>query len=189
MISKGLQYHRIGSDSCYEEDISLGELRSRLHSYKLGDAFVIAYLDYKIIAGRYGNDKFLFLDNDLLEEKFIKRIRVFNKYAEFHAWRTKNCFHVRYRSDDYTKSDVEIIVAEQVIFGTECKTRDDGYSEIFEERGTRIVLPFQINQFDNNLNRLFLKTHNYIGYNSVFQASYVDCRFVAFTDADGNSIQ
>ena len=60
------------------------------------------------------------------------------------------------------------------------KVGKDGWVLLSEARGTEIYLPYR---FKNPINKLMkIKTRNYIGYNELGQAGYMDCRFVCFCE-------
>jgi CRISPR-associated protein (TIGR03984 family) len=81
---------------------------------------------------------------------------------------------------------MDVVVANQVLFGTrKGKNCNERFTEITEDRGTSLILPFANFSVDDKRNRIHIKTHNYVGYNTVNQAIYVDCRFVGFTDGNG----
>lgn len=110
-------------------------------------------------------------------------MRVFNKDKEMLIYRTGNGFKGRLRIDDKDGTGTAVIVANQVLFGTKKDEKsNNSYTKITEERGTSLVLPFGELDVDDKEKRIFIKTHNYIDYNAVNQATYVDCRFVSFCD-------
>ena len=146
-------------------------------------AFAVVWLDYKVLIGRWDGKDFQFYDDDAFENKYLQRMRVFNADREMFIYRAGNNFKGRLRIDDKDGTDTEVIVAHQVLFGTKKGGKcNDSYTEITEERGTSLVLPFGELDVDDKEKRIFIKTHNYIDYNSVNQAGYVDCRFVSFCD-------
>lgn len=145
------------------------------------DCFVVLYLDYKVIIGRYVNGAFQFFNNERFERKYIRKIRIFNQDQELLLWRTSNAFKGRFRVDE-TGDDVYVVDAEQVLFGTE-KEKLKGYTRIFEKRATELILPFQGLSMNDKKDRVFIRTRNYIGSNEVNQATYVDCRFMGFKNA------
>ena len=146
-------------------------------------AFAVVWLDYKVLIGTWDGKDFQFYNNETFKNKYLQRMRVFNKNREMLVYRTGNGFKGRLRNDDDGKG-IEVIVATQVLFGTKkdesCK--DGSYTKITEERGTSLVLPFGGLDVDDKEKRIFIKTHNYIDYNAVNQATYVDCRFISFCD-------
>jgi CRISPR-associated protein (TIGR03984 family) len=144
------------------------------------NSFVVAYMDYTVLAGRYENAKFIFYKGETLEQKYLQRIRVFNKTEELLIWRTGNEFKGRLRIDG-DGENTDAVEAHQVLFGTDKKSLGD-FTEIYEARGTKIILPFSDLIIDNKRKRIFIKTRNYIDYNEIHQATYVDTRFVTFTD-------
>jgi len=153
-------------------------------------AFAVVLLDYKVLIGTWSGKAFQFYNNDTFENKYLQRMRVFNKNREMLIYRTGNGFKGRLRIDNNKDGKgTEIIVATQVLFGTnKGKKCNDSYTEITEKRGTSLVLPFAGLDVDDKKKRIFIKTHNYIDYNAVNQATYVDCRFVSFCN-DVNDLQ
>ena len=154
-------------------------------------SFAVVWLDYKVLIGTWDGKDFQFYNDETFENKYLQRMRVFNKDREILIYRTGNGFKGRLRLDDKNGTGTEIIVANQVLFGTQKgKKCNDSYTEITEKRGTSLVLPFGELDVDDNdkKNRVFIKTHNYIDYNAVKQATYVDCRFVDFTDENNATL-
>ncbi len=156
-------------------------------------SFVVAYLDYKVLIGTWENVSFCFYNNNTLKEneKYIQKLRVFNKNKELMVWRTSAGLKGRLRTDK-EGTGTEIVVAKQVLFGTEKeKSYNGNFIGITEGRGTTLILPFGDIKFDNDgklVSRICIKTYNYIGYNALHQATYGDCRFVSFTDGQNNLI-
>jgi len=58
----------------------------------------------------------------------------------------------------------------------------NGFTRIFEKRGTEIILPFTGLDVKDKTEgkRVFIQIRNYINYNKASQATYIDCRFVGF---------
>ncbi len=152
-------------------------------------SLAVVWLDYKVLIGTWDGKDFQFYNDETFENKYLQRMRVFNKDREMLIYRAGNGFKGRLRIDDKDGKDTEIIVATQVLFGTKKgKKCNDSYTEITEERGTSLVLPFGGLNVDDKKKRIFIKTHNYIDYNAVNQATYVDCRFVEFTDENNATL-
>lgn len=152
-------------------------------------SFAVVWLDYKVLIGTWDGKDFQFYDNKPFENKYLQRMRVFNKDREMLIYRTGNGFKGRLRIDDKNGTDYWVIVAKQVLFGTKKGEKcNNNYTEITEKRGTSLVLPFGGLDVDDKKERIFIKTHNYIDYNAVNQATYVDCRFVDFTDKNSTSL-
>jgi CRISPR-associated protein (TIGR03984 family) len=181
MEANGLKLISVNSTSEPASYIRPGEFEIQLKAFMPESAFVVVFLDDRVLAGRWTGNLFQFYKGQTIEEKHIQRVRVFNQNKEFHAWRTSNGMKTRKRTD-FLGTEVDVVIAEQVLFGTMAKNKGDGFTEIFEKRGTRLCVPFKNLMIDEKKNRLFIKTHNYIGYNPVGQATYTDCRFVSFND-------
>lgn len=156
------------------EDVLMENIREK--------SFAVVWLDYKVLIGTWNGKDFQFYDNKPFKNKYLQRMRVFNKDREMLIYRTGNGFKGRLRIDDKDGKGIEVIVAKQVLFGTKkdesCK--DSSYTKITEERGTSLVLPFGGLNVNAGEKRIKIKTYNYIDYNAVNQATYVDCRFVEF---------
>jgi CRISPR-associated protein (TIGR03984 family) len=151
-------------------------------------AFAVAWLDYEVLIGTWQGSDFRFYDNRPLNFKYVQRLRVFDANKEMHVWRTNGVWKARLRIDD-EGDDMDVVVAHQLLFGTTPSALNGGFTEISEKRGTKLILPFSNLKVDDERNRIFIKTHNYVKPNAVHQASYVDCRFVAFTDDKYNELR
>lgn len=188
--NNGLHLHAIKSTITPVHPGHTVDLESLVSGKISGNAFVVAYLDYKVLIGRYADNTFQFYNKEKCESKYLQRLRskylqrlrVFNETQEFLAWRTGDGFMGRYREDD-EGNEVCVVDAHQVLFGTRAEKLPGGYTQISETRGTELVLPFaEIGAIDEGKNRVCIKTRNYIGYTETGQATYTDCRFMAFTD-------
>ncbi len=183
MNTNKLEFKKIGSAMEPYNNIKSGELMTILNAKITETAFAVVFLDDRVLIGTLENNNFHFFDNQTVEPKYIQRIRVFDMNREFHAWRSRGCLKGRLRIDNDKDDDVDVVVAKQVLFGTKDKARSDGFTEIWEDRGTRLILPFSNLTVDKQGNRIFILTHNYIDYNTAGQATYTDCRFVSFADS------
>lgn len=154
------------------------------------DGFCVLYLDYNVLIGRYDGEMFHFFENETFKPMYIKKMRLFDINKELFLWRkNRNGFGWRLRVDEIG-DDTDIVDALQVLWGTKPIHTGD-YTEISEERGTKIILPFKRLEVDNLEKRVFIWTRNYVSYdtycpeneknNSGYeQAGYNDCRFVGF---------
>lgn len=151
------------------------------------DSFVIAYLDYKVLVGKYKNGELLFYNNETFELKYIQKLRVFNNNEELLIWRLNNKFKARYRIDS-PGTNCFATDNNQVVFGTELeKLNDENFSLLKEERGSNIIIPFNNLNVDQVDNRIKIKTRNYIAFNEIHQATYFDSRFIGFTFGKNNN--
>jgi len=144
-------------------------------------SFIVAYLDYKVLIGTYENGNCHFHENETIDPKYIQRLRVFNETKELYLWRTSKGLKGRLRIDS-EGNGTEVVDAYQVLFGTRSEPSGN-YTRISEERGTVLFLPFQDLEIDvkkEKKDRIAVKTRNYIDYNNVFQATYIDCRLMGF---------
>lgn len=163
------------------------ELQNHIKEYFPGKCFVVSYLDYKILIGKVTEKGIEFYREEVFDPKYLIKLRVFNEQKELLLWREKEYqFSGRFRIDD--EGDEEYFVpAEQLLWGKVKENKDD-WVLLSEARGTQIHLPYKFKKPENKL--LMLRTHNYIGYNELGQAGYIDCRFVSFCKGgteDGSS--
>lgn len=182
MKDNGLDLHTIKSKlEPYSNIDNLEEPLSRISD----QSFIVAYLDYKVLIGTYEDSRFYFYNNETFDNKYIQRLRVFNNDQELLVWRSHDGLNGRLRTDSDGDS-TEVVDAHQVLFGTKSKPEpsDNSYTKIFEDRGTELILPFKELDVDEKKNRITIKTRNYISYNEVHQATYVDCRFVEFSPTE-----
>lgn len=149
----------------------------------------IFYLDYKVLIGKYDGENFTFQEDKEFEPRFIQKMRLFNTDRELFLWRiNKKGFRRRLRID-YEGNEIDVVDSNQVLWGTTSISKGE-FTEISEERGTKLILPIKDLKVDNSENRAFILTRNYISYktydSTYEQAGYEDCRFVAITDKNRN---
>ncbi len=145
------------------------------------NGFCVVYLDYEVLIGRFVDENFRFYDVEIFKPKYIQKIRLFNVDQELFIWRRSDGeFAGRLRIDGKGNEN-DAVDAWQILWGTKVEHLGD-FSKIYEERGTKLILPFKNITVDNCKNRLCLHTRNYIDYNENGQAGYEDCRFINFTD-------
>lgn len=182
MKQNGLKLTTIKSSSEIISAINNIEERSAAHFGS--KATVAAYLDYKVLIGTFQDSKFHFYNAETFEDKYVQRIRIFDSTKELHIWRTTEGFKGRLRIDN-DGNETDVVDAYQVLFGTKAEPPDGGFTRLTEDRGVELIVPLSGIVVDDNKNRLFLHTRNYIGYNDLHQAGYVDCRFVEIIDKGG----
>ncbi|AKB58686.1 type III-D CRISPR-associated protein Csx19 [Methanosarcina barkeri] len=198
-IKREIELHSVKShvENSMGEKLELSDfasLRSLINTRFPHKGFCVSYLDNEVLIGKYNGNEFNFYQNKLPEPKFIQKLRLFNETQELLLWRKKwkdtyGEFAFRLRVDE-DGSENDVIDAKQVLWGTTAKKLDEEFTEISEIRGTKIILPFSDIEVDDKDRRVFILTRNYISYDtndsSYQQAGYVDCRFVKFTDENGD---
>ncbi len=111
--------------------------------------------------------------------KHIIRCRIFDQERELFVWKTEDRIKYRIRNDQ-SGEKVEVIDADQVMWGRNFVS-SDGMIKVSESRGIKYELPESC--VENPLlpvtERLVLRTRNYVDYNEIGQASFVDSRFVS----------
>jgi len=180
--ANGLKLIELHSHAEPIDDIDSDKLDAVIRENFAGRCYVVAWLDYKVLIGIWEDEAFHFYGGEQFEEKYIQRLRVFNQQKEFHVWRSNGRLKGRLRTDNLSGTGSTVVVAHQVLFGTTARALNAHFTEISERRGTKLILPFSNVKVDDKQNRVFIKTHSYITFNPVHQATYSDCRFVGFTD-------
>ncbi len=151
------------------------------------NGFCVFYLDYKVLIGKYVDENFRFYNNELFKPQYIQKMRLFNGDYELYIWRRSDGeFAGRLRIDG-KGTDTDVVDAWQILWGTQMEHLGE-FSKIYEERGTKLIVPFKDITVDNGKNRVFLHTRNYIGHNEYGQAGYEDCRFINFTDKNKQNL-
>lgn len=182
-----MQVHR---EVCSEiSNFDLGVLYDKIDHYfntegKSGEpVYILVYLDYEVQIGKYQNNIITFYRGELKETEYIKKIRIFDRHRELMFWRTgKNTFRGRFV--DESRADGEkmpVIQARQIIWGTLKESSKDGlpgWTLITEKRGTALAVPLENITVDEHKKRVKIRTHNYIGFNELGQAGYMDSRIV-----------
>lgn len=163
------------------------DLQQIINEYLDVPGYVLAYLDYKVLIGQWEHNQFLFYSNERFEIKYLQKLRVFNIKGEVYLWKTDHqIYSLRFRIDEQRDGSrkVNIVDAEQIIWGKPLEKSQiaDGWSELVETRGIRLIVPLDLSNTKTNgeMNRLKLHTRSYVGYLQNYQAGYVDCRMIGF---------
>jgi CRISPR-associated protein (TIGR03984 family) len=141
---------------------------------------VVAYLYYKVLIGKVDQGRLEFYNEEKFNPQYLLQLRIFNQDRELHIRRKDaSRFLLRYRLDDIGVP-IEAVEACQVLWGrsSEVASLQTGWVRLSEKRGVELILP--CNKTPRKGSRFWLKTRNYIGYNDLHQAGYIDCRFVEF---------
>ncbi|AEE14460.1 hypothetical protein Thena_0828 [Thermodesulfobium narugense DSM 14796] len=152
---------------------------------KIQNGYVVCWLDYAVLFGTVQNGEIKFYNNESPNfNRYLQKLRAFNEKKEIYIWRSGDKFRFRYREDeDSSGGDIKIeyIDAEQIMSGSEFKVKGE-FIEVSEKRGIRYIISKEFigNKSIEELNnkRLVLHTRNYIGYNEIGQAGFVDSRFL-----------
>jgi CRISPR-associated protein (TIGR03984 family) len=179
-IANGLKLHHIKTKVETLPVLHEGELMKSLQGLFKDDGYITAYLDYAVLMGYFRDGKCIFHEHGEIEEKYLLRLRLFNESKELYLWRSPEGFKARLRIDGEGEES-PVIDAHQVLWGTRAKPIGE-FTELTEDRGTRLVVPLKDLYIDDKKKRLFIRTRNYIGYTQNHQATYIDCRFIGFSD-------
>src|SRR3990172_10396197 len=112
------------------------------------DGFCVFYLDYEVLIGRFVEENFRFYNNEIFKPKYIQKIRLFNVDQELYIWRRSDGeFAGRLRIVG-KGTETDVVNARQVLWGTKVEHKGE-FSMIYEERGTKLILPFKDILVDN----------------------------------------
>lgn len=187
MIEKnGLKLYELETTAKPIEKIS--DIKDTLKQFD-GSGFIVAYLTFGVFIGRYENGNCYFFEDIDLNEKYIQKLRLFNENKELFIWRNKELLKGRLRIDN-TGDTKNVIDAYQVLWGTDKQPLKDGWTRVFEERGTELILPLSQVSIDDRKKRLFLQTRSYVDFHKETNiATYTDCRFVGIFDSNKNLLK
>ncbi|MBW7877175.1 MAG: hypothetical protein H3C47_14440 [Candidatus Cloacimonetes bacterium] len=124
-----------------------------------------------------------FDDEDL---EFLESARFFNPAVEIGFFPTGQGFVVR--TLDVATDCKEFT---HIIAGTSAKNLANGFTELYEDRGTSVIVPWAIPDIEQLSPecRLCMRVSYHINYDQWGLASYGDCRFIGFEMLRGrNSI-
>ncbi|MEQ8189856.1 MAG: CRISPR-associated protein Csx19, partial [Candidatus Eremiobacterota bacterium] len=119
MKNNGLELIKINSEVKYFSNIQ--DVKKIISEHITIKSFAVAYMDYAVLTGRYEDERFIFYNDEVFEQKFLQRIRVFNKTEELLIWRVNDGFKGRLRVDKEGEN-TEAVEASQVLFGTRKKS-------------------------------------------------------------------
>ncbi len=190
--ANNLKLINLGSSSVQYSGLDNDKLEPLLKELFVDNSYVVAWLDYKVLIGTCSKGSLRFCDGETFDYKHIQRLRVFNRQKELLLWRNNGKWNARARNDDLAGKGATAVVAEQVVVGTDARPINGMFTEISEKRGAKLNIPFTNIKVDDKqrlLERVFIKTHNYVKTNTVHQASYFDCRFVEFTAGENTLSQ
>lgn len=151
-----------------------------------GEGYAVCWQHHSVTIGKVFDGVLSFCINEQpLYSRHLIRMRVFSREREYHIWKSGTQFNYRKRYDGQGDA-VEYVEALQPLWGTQAQpgSKFPGWSCIFEQRGIELFVPFSGLSFKGD-KRLSIVTRNYISYNDIGQAGYVDCRFVKFDGAGG----
>jgi CRISPR-associated protein (TIGR03984 family) len=167
-------------DKILDDDLFNQEIK------EIKNGYIVCWLDYVVLFGIVKDGEIKFHNNESPDfNRYLQKLRIFNEKEELYIWRSRNKFKFRYRKDETDEGEgiIEYIDAKQIMYGNKFHVKD-GFIEVYEDRGIRYFLPKEfidsnlIEKLDKNKNRLVLHTRNYIGYNEIGQAGFVDSRFL-----------
>lgn len=187
MKKNGLELNEINSRVLPILEIT--DIKETASKHFNSNGFVLAYLTYGVYIGRYHTGEFVFPESINLNPDYIVRLRIFNETEELYIWKTKDRLRGRLRID--TEGDkTPVVDAYQVLWGTKKEAKENGWTRLYEDRGTELILPFANIAVDDKRKRIFIKTRNYIDFHlQSHLATYTDCRFVGFFDTNNNPLK
>jgi len=189
IISKnGLDLIEIKSKVIINSENGIKDIENYISENFPEEGFFVCYLTDILLIGRYSSGKFYFYGEGKIDKDFLLKLRVFNQKREVLLWKSQGKIFGRTRVDQEGESTYAVDAYQQ-LWGTDYKRLNGGFTKIFEERGTELILPFSNIEVDNRENRIFIKTRNYVDFHpDTCLATYVDCRFIGFYDHRKNPL-
>lgn len=175
-------------DDPERNNVQPGQLLSLASRFFKSQAWIIAYLYSSVIVGKWENNSFLFYEPKKFDESRILKLRLFDRDQELFVWKSGTVLKARLRRDDPEGANHYAIIADHVLSGTKSKILENGWIRIWENRGGMLNLPLKnayVDSENNPKKRIHIRTNNYIGDNEAYQSTYMDCRFVGFTEGEG----
>ncbi|MHA1339363.1 MAG: type III-D CRISPR-associated protein Csx19 [Promethearchaeota archaeon] len=145
------------------------------------NAYIVYWLYNEVLFGKLVNSSIIFYKEIKNLYNYLIEARIFNENAELHIWKSNGIYKYRYIVDKIVdKYNIEAIDAEQAMYGNKMENLNNGFYKIIEKKGIQYIIPknFLKNKELSNENRLFLFTRNYINYNPIGQAGFMDARFL-----------
>lgn len=132
------------------------------------------------LAGKVSDNTIICSDGTFFEESKIFEIRIFDKTKELYMKRSRNGELVgRLRIDgEQTQSEAAATTTyadiSNILYGSVVTNEAGEHGTLKEDRGIEVTIP---GKFPAN-KRVALTIRNYIDYNDIGMAGYVDARFV-----------
>ncbi|MCW5907197.1 MAG: hypothetical protein KIS94_05020 [Chitinophagales bacterium] len=123
----------------------------------LQNGYIVLWQYHGVFAGIISNGTITWCKQPETEDKHIERIRAFNESKEYHFWRSSSGLVGRLRTDS-NATNGDTLCADTAMLLRSVIVRQLGNSK--EEE------------------KWFITTRNYIDYNEIGQAGYVDSRFL-----------
>ncbi len=145
---------------------------------------IVCWCVHAVLFGKIEDGHFLFHEYTLNEIfPYLMEARVFTPEKELHIWKVQDEFRYRVREDENSNQNgngIEYFDADQVMFGTSSLRVSAKIVQVSEERGVIYYVPDEWlqNKELSPLNRLILRTRNYITYATSGQATIFDTRFL-----------
>ena len=185
----GLVYKRVRSNVPIKGEVGvkdLGDIQTFLKANGFPDGtppdMAVFYMNYGIRFAKWEQDKLIFYENAVtIEPEFLLEARIFNRSRELRILQLEpGRYYYRTRVENDQGEDADIIEARQCLWGTRSEPLDHGWSRLYEDRGTELIVPLHLEHAEGEDRPLaVLVTRNYIGKLKNGQATYIDCRFVA----------
>jgi CRISPR-associated protein (TIGR03984 family) len=188
MSANGLTLQKITRSSIEKMTIQQGVQERILREFPTS-ATIVAYFVHEVLTGLVCDGNIVFSNQcETIDETHLIMLRVFDPDKELFLRKSENKFIGRIRIDGQDKGDAcEYVEADQILVGA-CAKAKDGFTILKENQSLKQGLPvpgeFSFDTEDSLSSqpekRLAIRTRNYIGYNEMFHAEYVDSRFVKF---------
>jgi len=178
------------SKAIEKEKLSIKTLNQTIKDYFDGNPkYAVFYLDFGIRFAKWEKGALVFYVQDY-DAEYLQLARIFDDERELKIWKNNDKFFYRLRTDE-PGDEYCAVEADQILWGTHTEPLAKGWTKLWEERGTELIVPFEITIPVNQpvpSPRACIRTRDYIGDLGNGQASFVDCRFVALKQIGKESI-
>lgn len=179
VIANGLMLHMVKTKA---ETLAFnGNLSEFLKEHFKEDGYIVAYLYHEVLMGIFKEGRPVFYNGSDIDQRYLLRLRLFNESKELYVWRSGDIFKARLRIDGEGE-ETPVIDAHQVLWGTRAEIAGE-FTRLTEDRGTNLIVPLKGISVDSKRKRLFLRTRNYVAYAPSCQATYMDFRFMGFSNS------
>ena len=137
-------------------------------------------------AGKVQGGSIVCFHDGIFDEDKMSEIRIFDRNQELHINRGRNnelMGRLRQDGEPQNSEPTKVVTytdTQNIMYGAIAENENGEYSLLKEDRGIEVKIPgsFPTNQ------RVSLTIRNYIDYNEVGMAGYVDARFVELKSID-----
>lgn len=149
-------------------------------------AWAVALTTYHVLWGRWDGGVLRLPPGATAPVGQLQDLRVFDAQTELHVWRDANGALAGRTRSDGKGEEVETVDERWLLWGTQVRAVAEGWVELWEQRGTRLVLPLTVAADDVPLQ---LRVRHYLREDELGMPGYGDYRLVALQTRHGMTIR